>query len=110
MTNRSPRRPLPTRLLSCGVLFGLLAGCAQDAQRYNMGRDAINSELERANRDARSRPAPVAQPATPEAVAQALLPPLIVQAPASAQQAPEPRFDLAVNNAPAARRSGRLDA
>jgi MSHA biogenesis protein MshL len=102
MTNRSPRRPLPTRLLSCGVLFGLLAGCAQDAQRYNMGRDAINSELERANRDARSRPAPVAQPATPEAVAQALLPPLIVQAPASAQQAPEPRFDLAVNNAPAA--------
>lgn len=102
MTNRSPRRPLPTRLLSCGVMFGLLAGCAQDAQRYNMGRDAINSEFDRANRDARSRPASVAQPATPEAVAQALLPPLIVQAPASAQQAPEPRFDLAVNNAPAA--------
>ena len=102
MTNRSSRRPLPFRLLSCGVLFGLLAGCAQDVQRYSMGRDAINSELDRASRDARNRPAPAAQPATPEAVAQALLPPLVVQMPASAQQAPEPRFDLAVNNAPAA--------
>ena len=93
-------RSLPT-MSSC-VLLVLLAGCAQDVKRYNLGRDTINSELERANRDARNRPVAAAQPATPDAVAQALLPPLIVQMPALSQQAPEPRFDLAVNNAPAA--------
>jgi len=105
MTNtRSIRFPRPARrhlLVRC-ALVALLAGCAQDAQRFNQGRDAISGELDRAARDARNRPAPAAQPATPAAVAQALLPPLVVQMPASSQQAPEPRFDLAVNNAPAA--------
>jgi MSHA biogenesis protein MshL len=81
--------------------LALLGGCAQDAKRFGQARDTINSELERAARDAKSRPAPVAA-ATPDAVNQALLPPLIVQMPPSAQRAPEPRFDLAVNNAPAA--------
>jgi MSHA biogenesis protein MshL len=89
-------------VLSHCALVVLLAGCAQDAQRYNLGRDTITGELDRATRDARSRPAPAAPSSTPDAVAQALLPPLIVQMPASSQQAPEPRFDLAVNNAPAA--------
>ena len=104
MTNRpSIRSPGPAvRVLSHCALVVLLAGCAQDAQRYNLGRDTITGELDRATRDARSRPAPAAPSSTPDAVAQALLPPLIVQMPASSQQAPEPRFDLAVNNAPAA--------
>ena len=100
-TSNRVRRQRALALLPLACALALAAGCAQDAQRYGQSRDTINSELERAARDARSRPA-VPPPATPEAVNQALLPPLIVQMPASAQRPPEPRFDLAVNNAPAA--------
>lgn len=53
----------------------------------------IDAELKRAAQ------APVA-PATPQAVSQALLPPLTVEMPSSAKPV-EPHFDLAVNNAPA---------
>ena len=38
----------------------------------------------------------------PEAVSQALLPPLVVEMPRTEGRSPESRFDLAVNNAPAA--------
>ncbi|MDB5926458.1 MAG: mannose-sensitive hemagglutinin [Betaproteobacteria bacterium] len=53
----------------------------------------IDAELKRAAQ------APVA-PATPQAVSQALLPPLTVEMPSSTKPV-EPHFDLAVNNAPA---------
>jgi len=103
------RRDLSVRrafVLAPAVFTLLLAGCAQDIARYSQSRDSINAELDRAARDSRARPGAAAPsavaPATPDAVSQALLPPLVVQMPASAQRAPEPRFDLAVNNAPAA--------
>ena len=70
----------------------LLSGCA--AQQKNPGGtfDLINQGMKGA---AAAKPK-----STEEAVSQAMLPPLQVDLPASAQHV-EPRFDLAVNNAPA---------
>jgi MSHA biogenesis protein MshL len=71
-------------------------GCAEPPVRPDATHGRIAAELDRAIAE-RAKPAP------PEAVSQALLPPLIVEMPrADAARLPEPRFDLSVNNAPAA--------
>lgn len=77
--------------LALGAL--LLAGCAQ--VREPQALPAIQAELRQAAR------APAAQ-ALPPAVEAALLPQTPVELPKAAAQPLEPRFDLAVNDAPAA--------
>jgi MSHA biogenesis protein MshL len=72
----------------------LLAGCADLPQRPNAAQDTILRELDRAANERK--------PVTPEAVSQALLPPLVVEMPRGDIQKPDTRFDLSVNNAPAA--------
>ncbi|MCC6659215.1 MAG: secretin N-terminal domain-containing protein [Rhodocyclaceae bacterium] len=68
-----------------------LAGCAQPEKRSRGETlDRITSEIDQGARDRRA--------ATPKAVEQALLPTAVAEAPAPA---PEPRFDLIVNGAPA---------
>jgi MSHA biogenesis protein MshL len=75
-----------------------VTGCAQQAARFMETRDEINAQLASAARD---RVPPKAPPA-PDAVKEALIPPLVVELPRQAVRQIEPRFDLAVNNAPAA--------
>ena len=89
------------KILSLSLLVAAmaLAGCAsQQAPRSAMPPSAtlsrIQDEMHAAHRDA---PAPVARP---DAVDRALLPPLQAEA-AKPPVPPEPRFDLAVSNAPA---------
>jgi len=72
----------------------LLAGCGSLNIKKDEVRNQIDSELQQATQ------APV-RPASPEAVNQALLPPLSVQLPQGAAPPVEPRFDLNVNNAAA---------
>ncbi|HSS46457.1 MAG TPA: pilus (MSHA type) biogenesis protein MshL [Burkholderiales bacterium] len=62
--------------------------------RYDTTLDQINAELDKA---VEKRP----EPAQPEAVSRALLPPLTVELPKPEGKAAETRFDLVVNNAPA---------
>ncbi len=70
----------------------ILAGCGNPAIRPDDTLDRVTSEVRRA--------AEPRQPAaTPEAVRQALLPPVTVEAPA-APVSSEPRFNLVVNNLP----------
>lgn len=76
------------------ALIMLIAGCAETPRRTGSTFDAINKEMDQA---AENR-----KPVTPDAVSRALLPPLIVEMPRADVQKPETRFDLAVNNAPAA--------
>jgi MSHA biogenesis protein MshL len=75
------------------AMIALLAGCADMPQRPNVAQETIYKELEQAARERK--------PVTPEAVSQALLPPLVVEMPRADVQKPETRFDLSVNNAPA---------
>jgi len=72
----------------------LLAACNSLNFKNDEVRNQIDTELKQAAQ------APV-QPASPEAVNKALLPPLSVEMPKNEMQPVEPRFDLAVNNAPA---------
>ena len=60
-------------------------------------KDAVQSQIEADVKQA-SQPRP--KPAEPEAVNQALLPPLTIEMPKTAAAA-DARFDLVVNNAPA---------
>ena len=75
------------------AMMVFVAGCADLPQRPNVARDTILRELEQA--------ASERKPVTPEAVSQALLPPLVLEMPRADVQKPETRFDLSVNNAPA---------
>jgi MSHA biogenesis protein MshL len=70
----------------------LMAACAQSATKPAL--DASKSAIDQA-----LAAAPAA--AEPAAVEQALLPPLVVEMPRVNGKPSEPRFDLAVNNAPA---------
>ena len=80
--------------LGLGIAIALqLAGCADLPQRPNVAQDTIFRELDRAANERK--------PVTPEAVSQALLPPLVVEMPRGDIQKPDTRFDLSVNNAPA---------
>lgn len=70
------------------------AGCAEQPARRDGTYDRITAELDRAVKDR-------ARPAAPDAVSQALLPPLVVEMPRPEGKPPEARFDLNVSNAPA---------
>jgi len=76
------------------VAASLLAACGSLNIKKDEVRNQIDSELQQAAQ-------PPAQPASPEAVSQALLPPLKVELPKTGAQPLEPRFDLSVNEAPA---------
>ena len=77
-------------------LLGLLGlfGCASQQAKFNTTAKEINAELDKAaaGRAALSQP---------EAVSQALLPPITVELAKAEGKPQERRFDLAVNNAPA---------
>ncbi len=75
------------------AMMVFVAGCADMPQRPNVAQETIYKELEQA--------ASERKPVTPEAVSQALLPPLVLEMPRADVQKPETRFDLSVNNAPA---------
>ena len=77
-----------------GMLLALsLTGCESKLFKQDAVQGQVESELSQA---AQGR----AKPAPPEAVSQALLPPLTVEMPKGSKPL-EPRFDLAVNHAPA---------
>jgi len=96
MTAMKPGRPteerIDVRLTTCLLLVAAgLCGCAQSGpQRPQM--DSAKGELDRAI-------AATPAPSQPNAVDQALLPPLVVQMPRVDGRPVETRFDLAVNNA-----------
>ncbi len=76
------------------ILLLLAAGCQTPLGKRPTTLEQINDEMARAVREN-------AKPAAPDAVSQALLPPLKIAIPASGMRAVEPKFDLVVNNAPA---------
>src|SRR5690242_9369835 len=81
-----------TQLVAVGLL-SVIAGCAQNGAMTPHYEGALN-ELDKAA---------AAKPNTkqPDAVTQALLPPLVVEMPRAEGRSAESRFDLAVNNAAA---------
>jgi MSHA biogenesis protein MshL len=76
------------------ILVLALAGCANTHQRPEATMDTINAQVSDAILG-KTKPAP------PEAVSQALLPPLVIEMPKTGGREAEHRFDLVVNNAPA---------
>ena len=82
-----------TRILLV-LLAAAIAGCAAPPPRPGAIEPGIMGELEKAGQ---RKPA-----AQPPAVEAALLPPLRMEMPMAAGRPIEPRFDLSVNNAPAA--------
>jgi len=74
------------------LIVALLAACAGPAKRETY--DAISAELERATETP-------AKPAAPDAVADALLPPLQIEVPSAPAQPVEERFSVAFNDVPA---------
>ena len=78
----------------CAALVVLLTGCASDP-RKDTTADLINAELIKAAAGEKARQA------QPDTVGSALLPPLQIQMPRAGKQL-EQKFDLVVNNAPAA--------
>ena len=84
---------LPTWMLA--MVVAAAAGCAEQSERRDATYDRISGDLDRAVKDR-------AKPAAPDAVSQALLPPLVVEMPRVEGVKPlDQRFDLNVNNAPA---------
>ncbi len=71
----------------------IAAGCAQEPVRTNQVSDQMIAELDKG--------AQRAKPREPDAVKQALLPPLRMELPQAQGKPIEERFDLNVNNAPA---------
>jgi MSHA biogenesis protein MshL len=82
------------RMLILAVAVTVIAACADQPARRDMTYDRITTELERAVRER-------VTPAAPDAVSQALLPPLVVELPRPEAKPLDQRFDLNVNNAPA---------
>ncbi len=80
------------RLYLIVLMLGLF-GCASQQAKFNTTSKEINAELDKA---AEGRVVP-----HPEAVSQALLPPITVELAKAEGKPQERRFDLAVNNAPA---------
>jgi MSHA biogenesis protein MshL len=91
-----------TKAFAPGLLL-MLAGCASTVvpphATYDRIQDEVRQAAQQAPKPAAVKPVP-APPARPEAVDRALLPPL-ESLPAKPALPPEPRFDLAVSNAPA---------
>lgn len=93
MTNKSVDRI--TRLLVVVALGTGLFGCVTPPQaKPSATAQRINEELKQA--------AIPVKPEQPDAVKNALLPPLKIEMPKTGTKIIEPRFDLVVNNAPAA--------
>lgn len=82
------------RNFGLAVVALILAGCAGMAANYASVPAQIDKDLDQAAAQGQ-RP-----PVQSEAVARALLPPLKIELPAAVGKLIEPRFDLAVNNAP----------
>ena len=83
-------------LFAATAILALAAsGCATPPAQPGSALDRVREELRVANASLAARPAPRS-----DAVDRALLPPLQIE-PVRPQAAPEPRFDLAVSNAPA---------
>ena len=82
------------RTIYFGLLLLGLSGCAANATKQNATHNQIQAEMDQAAA-ARSKPA------APAVVSSALLPPLRVDMPKTAEKPLEQRFDLVVNNAPA---------
>jgi MSHA biogenesis protein MshL len=82
-----------TRTTACILLAALAGGCTTPPPKEVDGR--IMSELEQAASQRKPE-------ARPSAVDAALLPPLKMEMPSAAGRPIDPRFDLSVNNAPAA--------
>lgn len=80
-------------LLLTGLSLAMLAGCSTPTWR-DTTKTTIDKEIDRAARER-------VKPATPDAVTEALIPPLVIEMPKGSAAPAEPRFDLAVNNAPA---------
>ena len=80
------------------LVIALLALSVTACESQRIKRDAVRDQLES---DVKQATQARAKPAQPEAVSQALLPPLTVEMPRAGAQPVEPRFDLTVNNAPA---------
>lgn len=100
MTYSDLRRPSGFSLRAPGfsALLALtlaLSACADMQPKQSATLDRINQEMSQASADA-SRGGKV-----PAAVADALLPPLNIELASGGDKRVEPRFDLAVNNAPA---------
>ncbi len=76
------------------IILMLLSGCATPPPQKNTTLNKIKDELKQAT-EAKA-PAP-----TPDAINDALLPPLKMVAPKATAKQLEPRFDLVINNAPA---------
>ncbi len=81
------------RIYLIALMLGLF-GCASQQAKFNTTSKEINAELDKA---AEGR----AALSQPEAVSQALLPPITVELAKAEGKPQERRFDLAVNNAPA---------
>lgn len=71
-----------------------LTGCAAQSAKQGEVYNQINAEMDQAIQEK-------AKPSQPDAVTNALLPPLRIELPTSAAKPLEPRFDLVVSNAPA---------
>jgi MSHA biogenesis protein MshL len=80
--------------LTTAIAIVAVAGCAERPPRPDATYGRIANELDKAA-SVRS------QPAAPESVSQALLPPLVVEMPKPEGRPLDQRFDLNVNNAPA---------
>jgi MSHA biogenesis protein MshL len=82
--------------LSLMMFAALLSACATNAPQQ---KSELNQKMQQELKQAaeKKQPAPM-----PEEVSNALLPPLKVEMPKSTAKKLEPRFDLVVNNAPAA--------
>src|SRR5262249_37607959 len=87
-------RIMNPRILVAAVVIVAAAGCAGPPWTRDTAYEHISAEPDKA---ARGR----AQPPAPDAVSQALLPPLVVELPKADTKPVEQRFDLNVNGAPA---------
>lgn len=86
---------IASRLTLTGLLALMGAGCATPPPASNATMERIRDELRQANAAVPAKPAPRSQ-----ALERALMPPLQIE-PTRVQPPAEPRFDLAVSNAPA---------
>ena len=82
------------KLLMVALAAVATGGCASIDKYRNNAYESITQELDKAVQNR-------AKPATPDAVSQALLPPLVVEMPKPEGRQVDTRFDLNVNSAPA---------
>jgi MSHA biogenesis protein MshL len=81
-------------MLLLAVIAAAAAGCTELPWPRDATYDRVGAEMDKALKQR-------AKPAAPDAVSQALLPPLVVELPKADGKPLDQRFDLNVNNAPA---------